>query len=189
MVANRARAQSEPKTSPWTVVLVVVLGFFAMAILPKLLEKSHRLIGQKAPPLILPLLDAAPQIPKVDVGAAAAAASGKVTVLDFWAPWCGPCRLEMPVLEKLSKKHAGDGVVVMGVLVDADHSGARGVLQQLGIQYRQLDDDEGAAAKAYGIKTLPTLVVVDKCGTIRTYQTGFSDEEELEHAIQRAMTC
>ena len=111
---------------------------------------------------------------------------GKVVVLDFWAPWCGPCKHEMPILDKLAKK-LGPDVIVLGVLVDPDLDGARAVLSRLQIGYPQVDDERRAASRAFSVSVLPTLVVIDRTGTVRTYRTGFSPEEDLEAAIKRAL--
>jgi thiol-disulfide isomerase/thioredoxin len=169
------------------VILAVLLGLFAMAILPRLLEQSHPLVGKPVPALSLPRLEGAPTLEgaaTVDLGAL----KGKVVVLDFWAPWCGPCKHEMPVLDKLAKRFGPEGVVVVGVLVDPDRDGARDVVKSLQIGYPQLDDaGQGAAAKAFNVNSLPTLVVVDKSGNVRSYRTGYSPEEELESAIKRAL--
>src|SRR5688572_27422698 len=104
------------------VIFAIIIGFFAMAILPRMLEQSHAMVGKPVPALTLPALTSASG-EKVDL----ASLKGKVVVLDFWAPWCGPCKHEMPVLNKLAQKHAAN-VVVIGVLVDPDLDGARAVL-------------------------------------------------------------
>lgn len=170
------------------VVLAIALGFFAMAILPRLLEQNHAMVGKQVPALKLPGLHqpmpgaVGQSTPGVDLGAL----RGKVVVLDFWAPWCGPCKHEMPVLDKLAKKHASD-VVVIGVLVDPDLDGARDVLRALKIEYPQVEDDRRAAASAFTVHALPTLVVIDRNGTVRSYRTGYSPEEDMEAAIERAL--
>jgi len=172
-------------TTPIMVVLAVVLGFFAMAILPRLLEQSHAMVGKSAPALSLPPIAGTPQLlGKLPVDLASL--KGKVVVLDFWAPWCTPCKHEMPVLDKLAKK-LGPDVVVLGVLVDPDLDGARAVISRLQIGYPQVEDDKRAAARAFAVNALPTLVVIDKQGTVRSYRTGFSPEEDVEAAIKRAM--
>src|SRR5262245_1461480 len=111
------------------VLLAIGIGFFAMAILPRLLERPHKMVGKPVPAIVLPpLAGAAPS------GATAvnlASLKGKVVLLDFWAPWCGPCREEMPVLDSLAQKHAAEGLVVIGVLVDPNRTSARSVLSNL----------------------------------------------------------
>ena len=178
--------KQEPKGSSAIVILAVLLGLFAMAILPRILVQSHPMVGKLVPALALPRLDGAPTLDgaaQVDL----ASLKGKVVVLDFWAPWCGPCKHEMPVLDKLAKR-LGPDVVVVGVLVDLDRDGARDVVKALQLGYPQLDDAaKGEAARAFDVHTLPTLVVVDKNGTVRSYRTGFSPEEDVENAIRRAM--
>lgn len=169
------------------VFLAVALGFFAMGVLPRLFEQTHPMVGKPVPAVALPGLVGAPAASAGTAAIDLAAQKGRVVVLDFWAPWCAPCRHEMPVLDKLARKFAADGVVVVGVLVDIDRDGARRVLSQLGIAYPQLDDEKGDAARAFSVSTLPTLVVVDREGKVRSYRTGFSPEEDVEAAIKRAL--
>jgi len=182
-----SKASGESNGSSAIVILAVLLGLFAMAVLPRILEQSHPMVGKPVPAIALPRLDGAPTLE----GAASvdlSALKGKVVVLDFWAPWCGPCKHEMPVLDKLAKRFGPEGVVVVGVLVDQDRDGARDVVKALQLGYPQLDDAlHGTAAKVFGVHTLPTLVIVDRSGNVRSYRTGFSPEEDLEAAIKRAM--
>lgn len=91
------------------------------------------------------------------------------------------------MLDGIARKYAGSDVVVMGVLVDPDRDGARDVLAQGHIGYPQLDDDTGLASKAFTIRSLPSLVVVDRKGVVRTYRAGYTSEAELEAAIKSAM--
>ena len=176
------KAAPAKSTTPLMVILAIGLGFFAMAILPRMLEQSHAMVGKPAPALMLPGLSTVAHQQAIDL----ATLKGKVVVLDFWAPWCGPCKHEMPVLDKLAKKHAG-AVVIVGVLVDPDLEGARDVLRALHIEYPQVEDDRRAAAAAFTVHALPTLVIIDRNGTVRSYRTGYSPEEDMEAAIERAL--
>jgi thiol-disulfide isomerase/thioredoxin len=187
-----ASASSEPPPKParesssWTVIIAIFTAVFALAVLPRLF--AHDLVGKPAPEMTLPLMMGAPVVPGMAgaKGVDLASLRGHVVVLDFWAPWCGPCRQEMPHLDALYKKHAGEGVMVMGVLVDDDRTGARALVQKLGLTYPQLDDEQHLAANRYDVHSLPTLVVLDKAGTVKTYRAGFTSEDELEAYIAAA---
>ncbi len=181
--------KGERDGSSWVVIVAIFAAVFAIVVLPKLREARHALVGQGAPALSLPLLAGGPAAPAVSKGGAVDLASlrGHVVVLDFWAPWCGPCKMEMPHLQALSQRRAADGVVVVGVLVDEDRTGAAEVVSQLRLTYPQLDDDRHQAAEKYEVRSLPTLVVLDKQGVVKTYRTGFTEEAELDAAIDAAL--
>ena len=91
------------------------------------------------------------------------------------------------MLDGLARKLASQNVVVVGILVDPDRIGARDVLAREHIGYPQLDDESGAAARAFSIESLPTLVVIDRAGVVRSFRTGFAPEEDVEAAIRRGM--
>jgi thiol-disulfide isomerase/thioredoxin len=180
---------------PALVVLLVVAGFFGLAVLPRVLAASHAMVGKQVPQLALPVLwekAATPTAPGTPRAAAArnvdfASLKGNVVVLDFWAPWCGPCKHEMPVLDALARRMAPQGVMVVGVLVDQDRAGALEVLSKLNIAYPQLEDVQGQAQQAFDVRTLPSLVVLDRNGKIVAYHQGFTAEEDLEEDLKRAM--
>jgi thiol-disulfide isomerase/thioredoxin len=177
-------------TYPATVLLLVVAGFFGLAVLPRVIAGNHALVGKQVPAIAMPVLWESAAKSSASAGARGpfdlASLKGNVVVLDFWAPWCGPCKHEMPILDGLARKMAKDGVLVVGVLVDPDHDGALDVLRRLGIGYPQLEDVEGKAQRAFDVQTLPSLVVLDRSGKIVSYHTGFTPEEDLEDEIKRA---
>jgi cytochrome c biogenesis protein CcmG/thiol:disulfide interchange protein DsbE len=175
---------------PAIVVLLVLSGFFALAILPRLLDRGHPLVGKPAPEFSLSVLPGT-VVPKTDGTATPpidlAHLKGQVVVLDFWAPWCGPCRVEMPELDKVSRKLASDGVTFVGVMVDGDQGEARDFVKTQNIAYAQGRDDEQRAQQAYGVETLPSIVVIDRQGIVRAYHPGTWDAEEVEAAVRAAM--
>ena len=95
--------------------------------------------------------------------------AGRTVVLNFWATWCGPCRLEIPSFSRFAKTH-GD-IVVLGVAVDGEVETLRRARHDLGITYPVLRADRATLA-AYDVTSLPTTVVVRGDGSIRSAHAG-----------------
>ncbi len=91
---------------------------------------------------------------------------GKVVVLNFWASWCPPCRFEMPDFETAWNEFSDRDVVFVGVAVSDFEEDARSFARETGITYPIGFDGEGETAVAYGIKTLPTTVFIDREGRV-----------------------
>ncbi|MBW2313277.1 MAG: TlpA family protein disulfide reductase [Deltaproteobacteria bacterium] len=111
--------------------------------------------------------------------------AGKTVVMDFWATWCPPCLFQIPILNAIQAKHVGDGIVVIGVAVDAE--GAEVVkpyAQENGIEYQLVIGDEGLARK-FGAPGFPALAVVSPDGKIDSMHVGLIEEAELEAAIAK----
>ncbi len=109
---------------------------------------------------------------------------GRVVLLDFWASWCGPCRMMMPVLNGLSQRYAAQGLTVLGVTDDAP-SVARQVGESMHIQYT-LATDPGAMGR-YRVESLPTLLVIDRAGHVRDVTVGAGGVRELEALVRRLL--
>jgi peroxiredoxin len=99
-----------------------------------------------------------------------AALKGKVVLIDFWAPWCGPCMEEMPnVLELYKKKHA-KGLEIVGVSLDNGDESLRKTIKEQGMTWPILSDHAGwknAIARKWGVNSIPATYVLDKKGVIR----------------------
>ncbi|HZF36366.1 MAG TPA: TlpA disulfide reductase family protein [Candidatus Angelobacter sp.] len=93
---------------------------------------------------------------------------GRVVLLNIWATWCGPCRSEMPSLDRLQALHRDDGLAVLTVSVDSEGFGAvRRFYAQSGIRNLGLYlDVDGATAHAFGTQSIPTTLLIDRDGKV-----------------------
>lgn len=98
---------------------------------------------------------------------------GKIVLLDFWATWCGPCRMTMPVVESLQKEYAGT-MVLLAVNLQEPHDIVRDYIRAHGIHSRVLLDEDGAVGTMYGAEAIPMQILIDKQGIIRFVMAGFS---------------
>lgn len=87
---------------------------------------------------------------------------GKTVVLNFWASWCGPCREEMPILERAWRELRGKNVVVLGINVADDYDDAAAFLKGLNITYPNVFDPEQTRLGDYKVNGLPTTFFIDR---------------------------
>jgi thiol-disulfide isomerase/thioredoxin len=97
---------------------------------------------------------------------------GKIVMLDFWATWCRPCRMTMPVVEDLQKEYA-DSMVLLAINLQEPHDEVRDYIRAQGIHSRVLLDEEGAVAAKYGAESIPLQILIDKQGIIRYAMAGY----------------
>lgn len=111
---------------------------------------------------------------------------GKVMVLNFWAPWCPPCRKEMPGFVRLQEKYAGRGLQFVGVALD-ELDKVQAYADEIGVNYPILLGDMSAVmlgqAAGNRLGGLPYTLVLDKRGTPIATLTGAIDETRLEEMV------
>ena len=151
-----------------------------MCALPAAAAAAAVAVGDSAPPVSLPLLAASS--PGTE---SLAALRGKVVYLDFWASWCGPCRVSFPQLEQLRQELGPRGFEVLAVNVDEVEPDALRFLAQLPVSYPVVRDGSGATPAAYGILGMPTGYLIDRDGVVRLVHQGYrkSDGEVLRASI------
>lgn len=103
---------------------------------------------------------------------------GKVVLVNFWATWCGPCRQEMPHLNRLYDKYRASGFVMLGVNIDDEPEKAIGLANKLGLHFPVLLDSDKKVSKLYDLSTMPSTVVIDRDGKVRYVHRGYRDGYE-----------
>ncbi|MBX2972497.1 MAG: TlpA family protein disulfide reductase [Flavobacteriales bacterium] len=94
---------------------------------------------------------------------------GKVVLIDFWASWCRPCRIENPNVKKVYAKYASKGFEILGVSLDRDHAAWVKAIKDDGLPWKHVSDLgfwNNAAAQEYGVQSIPYTVLVDRDGNI-----------------------
>jgi peroxiredoxin len=110
---------------------------------------------------------------------------GKVVVLNFWATWCMPCRIEMPHFVELQKQYGDKGVAVIGVSLDEQGPEVvKKFVKQLGVNYTIVMGNQKIAEAYGGIVAIPTTFVIDRQGRIVSWHMGYDDKAVFEKEIQ-----
>ncbi|MGD9834994.1 MAG: peroxiredoxin family protein [Piscinibacter sp.] len=109
---------------------------------------------------------------------------GRVVMVNFWATWCGPCKIEMPHLVRLYEKYRASGFQLLGVNIDDDPRNAVAGAAKLGITFPVLLDAEKRVARLYDLSTMPTTLLIDRDGTLRHVHRGYRDGYEITYDQQ-----
>lgn len=118
----------------------------------------------------------------------AASLRGKVVLVNFWATWCTPCRVEMPALQRMHERHAADGFVVVGLAVDrASTAAVRDFVRERGVTYPIAHVGAEAEALFGGVRGYPMSFLLDRDGRIRHTVIGPVAPLSLEPAVRRLL--
>ncbi len=106
---------------------------------------------------------------------------GKVVFLNFWATWCGPCRIEMPSMEKVYKKFKEDGLVVLAVNLGESSTIVREFMEEYNLSFPVLMDKDNSVAALYGVRSIPTTYLIDREGNILGMAVGAREWNSLTY--------
>ena len=187
---------------PAIAVLIGLSALFGVAIRPRLVLQGGGMVGKPAPELSLPVVangagagiagSVANGLAASAVGPAGAQMSlanlkGHPVLLDFWASWCGPCAIEAPIVDRVSRRFEKKGLVVLGVNVSDTPDVVRAYAAQKGLSYPMVLDPGSTVSGRYGVKQLPSLVVIDRQGNVLAFLTGMVDEAALNDIVTAAL--
>ena len=130
-------------------------------------------------------LDAGQAAPDIELAAGSGAErlsklKGKVVYVDFWASWCGPCRQSFPWMNEMQGKYGAKGLQIVGINLDAKRADADQFLAQLPAKFALGFDAKGDSAKNFGVKGMPTSVLIGPDGKVLAVHQGFKDEDRKE---------
>jgi len=113
---------------------------------------------------------------------------GKAVILDFWATWCGPCKIEMPWLVDLQKKYQEQGLVVLGVAMDdSSNADIAKFAKEMNVNYTVLKGTDPVGDAYGGVDGLPITFYVGRDGMIVDKSLGLVNKSEIEENIQKAL--
>jgi len=114
---------------------------------------------------------------------------GQVVIVDFWASWCKPCRQSIPWLNALRSRYGANGLVIIGVNVDAERRDADRFLRDVPIDFEVVYDPQGDIARQFKLKGMPTTYVFDRSGNIVETHVGFREatKEQAEAEIKNLL--
>ncbi len=138
------------------------------------------LAGKPAPAFTIKRLDREGQVSLSDF-------AGKPVVLNFWATWCAPCKVEQPVLDWAAEKYK-DKAIFVGIVFEDTEQSTRQFLQQNGAVYTQLYDSKSTVAVDYGVSGVPETYFINKQGLIvKKYIYPFGSPQEFSAQIKEIL--
>ena len=175
------------KRNPVVIVIVAILVSFMLALGIRMARRGpHASLGQAAPDFTLRALDGK-TLRLSDF-------RGKAVLLNFWATWCEPCKIEMPWFIEFQKQYAAQGLQVIGVAMD-DSSPAEiaKFAKEMNVNYPILtgsDSEQDSIGSAYGgIQGLPETFLIDRNGKVTDKILGLEGRAEVEDTIKKALAA
>jgi len=113
---------------------------------------------------------------------------GKAVLLNFWATWCGPCKIEMPWLVDLQKKYGPEGLQIVGVAMDdTSDKEIADFAHKMGVNYVVLKGSEKVGDLYGGVDRLPLTYYIDRSGKVVDETIGLAGEAVIEDGIKRSL--
>lgn len=173
-------------------VVVVILVVTGLLFLGKSFTSSHsasaasgkhdQFNGVAAPDFELKVVNTKDQTLKLSD------LKGKAVVVNFWATWCEPCKVEMPWLVDLQKKYGPEGLQIVGIAMDdTDEKTIAGFTHKMGVNYPIVVGTEKVADLYGGIDGMPTLFFVDRSGKIVDHELGLRSMDTIESNVKKSL--
>jgi thiol-disulfide isomerase/thioredoxin len=177
----RAWARWRRLLTPWNLLTLAVAIWAAPRLLPHLAAVAGVETGDRRTPRYdVVTLDGARLTPD--------ALRGRVVLVNVWATWCGPCRAEMPLLQRMYERHRDRGLVVLGLSVDVGgDASVRTFLRERGVTYPVAVVGPGGAAAFGAVRGYPTSFLLDRAGVVRHAVLGPLAPASLEPAVRRLL--
>lgn len=105
---------------------------------------------------------------------------GQPVILNFWATWCGPCRVEMPALQAAYESHQADELVILAVNDQEAHQDVADFFSELELTFTPLLDQEGEVSRLYHVFNFPTTYFIDEDGRVTAVHRGVLSAEQIE---------
>jgi len=113
---------------------------------------------------------------------------GKVVLLDFFATWCGPCKIEIPWFTEMERKNKDRGFAVLGVSMDDEGwEIVKPFLAELNVNYRVVIGNDATAGMYGGVDALPTTFLIDREGRIAAVHVGLASRKDFEDGVEQLL--
>ena len=113
---------------------------------------------------------------------------GKVVLLDFWATWCGPCKIEIPWFMEMQRKNKDRGFEVLGIAMDDEGwEVVKPFVANLNVNYRVVIGNDATAEVYGGVDALPTTFLIDRGGKIAAVHVGLASKKDFEDGIEELL--
>lgn len=145
-------------------------------------QSDDRFNGRTAPDFELKVVDESGKTLKLSD------LKGKAVLVNFWATWCEPCKVEMPWLVDLQKKYGPQGLQIVGIAMDdTDEKTIASFAHKMGVNYPIVAGTEKVADLYGGIDGMPTLFFVDRSGKIVEHELGLRSMSVIEDNIKKSL--
>jgi peroxiredoxin len=178
--------KTEPSSNrKWTIAVAVLLGVsLALAGGSVLIGRSEEEQGSAQGIRIAPVVGSlAPDFTLVNLEGGIVNLSdfhGQPVLINLWATWCGPCRIEMPAIQSRFEKYRDEGFIVLAVNFDEQRADVKDFRDEFGLTFHVLLDPGAEVHKLYRTRSYPTTFFVDRKGVIQVQHIGAMTEGYLD---------
>jgi cytochrome c biogenesis protein CcmG, thiol:disulfide interchange protein DsbE len=160
------------------IILVAVIAGVKIGVWRLATDSAKPIEGYLAPNFTLPDLNGK----KVDLKSVIA--GNQVTLVNFWATWCPPCRMEIPEFVKFFRKYSSQRVTVLAVNLRDQPKTVKSFADKAGMKFPVLTDTTGKVGDLYQVVSIPNTFIIDRKGAIRAVVRGAVNLATLEEKVQ-----